>query len=79
VGLPGLARRGVGVVTALERRPASRWAKRIAALPIGERFALISATAAVATPRVTFSALLGWGSVAALYSVGGRLLRSVAR
>jgi phosphatidylglycerophosphate synthase len=79
VGLPGLARRGVGVVTALERRPASRWAKRIVALPIGERFALISATAAVATPRVTFSALLGWGSVAALYSVGGRLLRSVAR
>jgi phosphatidylglycerophosphate synthase len=79
MGLPGLARLGVGAITALERWPASRWAKRIVSLPIGERFALISVTAAAATPRVTFSALLGWGSVAAVYSVGGRVLRSVAR
>jgi phosphatidylglycerophosphate synthase len=78
-GPPGLARRGVIAITALERWNATRWAKRIIALPIGERFALISVTAAVASPRTTFWALLGWGAVASLYSVGGRLLRSVAR
>jgi phosphatidylglycerophosphate synthase len=78
-GLPGLARRGVSVLGALERPAATRWARRIIALPIGERFALISITAAVSTPHTTFVALLGWGAVAATYSVSGRILRSVAR
>lgn len=50
------------------------WAHRILRLPIGERFALISLTAALATPRVTFIALLAWGGVAAVYAVAGRLL-----
>jgi phosphatidylglycerophosphate synthase/choline kinase len=77
-GARGLAGRGVGAIGALEGRSATRWAKRIVALPIGERFALISITAAVWTPRVTFTALLAWGAVAATYSVGGRLLRSAA-
>jgi hypothetical protein len=78
-GVPGLARRGVAVITGLERWTATRWAKRIFSLPIGERFALISVTAALWDPRTTFTALLVWGGAAAVYQVGGRLLRSVAR
>lgn len=45
-------------------------------LPIGERFALISITAAAGDARLTFVALLAWGSLAILT---GRVLRSVAR
>ena len=67
------------VITGLERWTATRWAKRIFSLPIGERFALISVTAALWDPRTTFTALLVWGGAAAVYQVGGRLLRSVAR
>jgi Family of unknown function (DUF5941) len=48
------------------------------AFPIGERFAAISITAALFTPRTTFIVLLVWGSVAALYSLAGRVLRSIA-
>ena len=55
-----------------------RWIKRIVVLPIGERLALISVTAATAGPRTTFVALLGWGAVAAAYMVSGRVLRSLA-
>ena len=78
-GLRGVAARAVGLLTALDHWGPSRWLKRILTLPIGERFALISITAAVGSPRLTFTALLAWGSVAAAYQVGGRLLRSVAR
>jgi phosphatidylglycerophosphate synthase len=78
-GLRGIAAAGVRFITRLEKRPATRWAKRIVALPIGERFALISITAALFTPRTTFIALLAWGGFAACYSVGGRVMRSVAR
>ncbi len=56
-----------------------RWFKKIIVLPIGERFALIALTAAIAGPRVTFYALLGWGALALAYTVTGRVLRSVAR
>ncbi|WP_331273035.1 CDP-alcohol phosphatidyltransferase family protein [Motilibacter deserti] len=62
-----------------ERAKAARWAKKIFVLPIGERFALISVTAAFWTPRVTFLALLWWGGLAAAYSTLGKILRSVAR
>ena len=51
------------------RTPGGR--TRFSRLPIGERFALISLTAAIATPRVTFVALLVWGGVAAVYTVRG--------
>ena len=61
-----------------ERVPALHWFKRIIVLPIGERFALISVTAAFYDARVTFWALLVWGSVAACYVLVGRLLRSLA-
>lgn len=69
---------GMRVLGRADRVPMLRWAKRILVLPIGERFALISITAAVATPRTTFAWLLAWGGVAAAYMITGRLLRSTA-
>jgi hypothetical protein len=54
------------------------WLKKVIAFPIGERFAAISITAALFTPRTTFVVLLVWGSVAAVYSLAGRVLRSIA-
>jgi hypothetical protein len=54
-----------------------RWLKRMAAFPIGERFAVISITAALFTPRVTFIALLAWGSFAIAYTHSGRILRAI--
>ena len=47
------------------------------AFPIGERFAVISITAALFTPRVTFVTLLVWAAVAGVYTQAGRVLRSV--
>jgi len=79
----------VSALRALRRAGVTRWAGRILAFPIGERFALISLTAALASPRVTFIALLGWGGVAttyafirrlvASYEVPGRIARAVFR
>ena len=62
-----------------EKIPGLRWAKKIVVLPIGERFALISITAALFNARVTFIALLAWGSLAAAYTLTGRVLRSFAK
>jgi phosphatidylglycerophosphate synthase len=56
-----------------------RWLKKMIAFPIGERFAVISVTAAVFTPRITFIALLAWGGFAAVYTLIGRVLRSLIR
>ncbi len=67
------------VEAAAEQR--SSWvrsANQLLRLPIGERFALISLTAALASPRVTFVALLVWGSVAAAYALTVRILLSYA-
>lgn len=61
----------------LEARPATRWLKKIVVLPIGERFALISVTAALFHARVTFIALLAWGGLAAAYTLAGRVLRAL--
>ena len=72
-------RRVLRVVTRLDRYRPTYWAKRMLVLPIGERFALIALTAAFTTPRVTFIALLAWGTVAASYAVLGRVLRTLAR
>src|SRR5258705_4071413 len=55
--------------------PGVAWVKRVIAFPIGERFALISITAAIWSPRTTFIALLAWNGVAATYGFVGRLLR----
>jgi phosphatidylglycerophosphate synthase len=63
----------------LDRARPLQWVKRMITFPIGERFAAISITAALFTPRVTFIVLLAWGSFAALYMTVGRLLRSFSR
>jgi hypothetical protein len=61
----------------LNRLPGVVWIKRMLPFPIGERFATISITAALFTPRTTFIVLLAWGGTAAAYTLAGRLLRSV--
>jgi hypothetical protein len=61
----------------LDRGPGVRWAKKMVAFPIGERFAVISLTAALWGPRTAFTVLLAWGGVAFAYSHAGRVLRSI--
>ncbi len=61
----------------LDRTSSLVWIKRMAAFPIGERFAVISITAALFTPRVTLIAWLAWGGLAVLYTQTGRILRSL--
>jgi len=58
--------------------PGVAWVKRVIAFPIGERFAVISITAAIWSARTTFVALLAWGGAATVYGFVGRLLRSRA-
>lgn len=53
------------------------WLRKIIVLPIGERVALIAVTAALFDARVTFLALLGWGTVALAYMSAGRIARSL--
>ncbi|GAA3715774.1 hypothetical protein GCM10022224_096760 [Nonomuraea antimicrobica] len=60
----------------LERDTIARWLKKIIVLPVGERTALIAVTAAVWGARATFLSLLGWGTVAAVYQLAGRIARS---
>ncbi len=70
------------VLAAWKRGDRSRrivWVKKIVAFPIGERFAVISLTAALFSARTTFIVLLAWGGFAALYILSGRLLRSLTR
>jgi len=71
-------RQGVlGLAQRMERARVVHWLRKMIVLPIGERMALIAVTAALFNARVTFLALLGWGSVAALYQLTGRIVRSV--
>jgi phosphatidylglycerophosphate synthase len=61
---------------AAEGYGASSWIRRanqLVRLPIAERLALISVTAAVASPRVTFIVLLAWGGVGALFALAVRI------
>jgi phosphatidylglycerophosphate synthase len=67
----------LGFSRELDRNPVTKWAKRIVVLPIGERFATISITAALWAPRTTFVVLLIWGGVAAIYSLSSRVLRTI--
>jgi phosphatidylglycerophosphate synthase len=73
-----LVLRTVGAARALLRSSWLRWGNRIVRLPIGERFALISLTAAIASPRLTFVALLVWGGVATIFALTVRFLISYA-
>jgi hypothetical protein len=54
------------------------WARKMIVFPIGERFAAIAITAAIFDARITFLTLVIWGSVAAIYTLTGRLMRSLA-
>jgi hypothetical protein len=74
-----LPRRVLGLWRKLDRWPGMVWVKRMAAFPIGERFAVISITAALFDAKVTFIVLLAWGLFAAAYTSAGRVLRSVGR
>jgi CDP-alcohol phosphatidyltransferase-like enzyme len=73
-----LSRRAMGAWRAVERHAFGHWPRKIAAFPIGERFAAISLTAALFEPRTTFVVLLVCGGFAAVYTFTGRVLRSVA-
>lgn len=73
-----LARSLLRVWAQAGRFRAVHWARKMIVFPIGERFAVIAITAAVFEPRVTFLTLLIWGGVAAVYTLTGRLTRSLA-
>ncbi|MFD0655615.1 CDP-alcohol phosphatidyltransferase family protein [Thermocatellispora tengchongensis] len=62
----------------LDRRQATRMLKKAIVLPIGERMALIAVTAALFDAKVTFLALLCWGGLAAVYTLTGRIARSLS-
>jgi len=72
---------GRGAVQLSERTsgtPALLWLKRVVIMPIGERWLVLSAGAALLGPRPTLWLLLALSAVAATYTTSGRLLRSVA-
>jgi len=60
-----------------DRHRTVRWAKKILAFPIGERFAAIAITAALFDARTTFIVMLAWGGLAYAYVLLGRVLRSL--
>jgi phosphatidylglycerophosphate synthase len=76
----GLRRAGrpgrLGRLLATPRGGAALWVRKAIAFPIGERFAAVSLTAALFTPRTTFVVLLAWGGFATAYNTTGRILRS---
>jgi hypothetical protein len=74
-----LPRRILGVWRLLDRVPGLIWIKKMAAFPIGERFAVICVTAPLFGPRTTFIVLLAWGGFALLYTSTGRTLRTLAK
>jgi hypothetical protein len=77
LSVPAVVRGVMRLSRAVERWRATRWLKKILVFPIGERFAVISLTAALTTPRTTFVVVLAWGTFALLYSLAGRSLRSL--
>ena len=70
--------RVLGAWHKIDRAPGVRWVKKMIAFPIGERFAAISITAALFTPRVTFITVLAWGTLGTVYTLAGRVLRSLS-
>jgi hypothetical protein len=75
----GLASHALGISRLLDRPPGVHWVKKMIVFPIGERFAAISLTAALFTPRTTFIVLLVWGGVGGIYSLSAHLMHTVAR
>ncbi|MFI7539773.1 DUF5941 domain-containing protein [Actinoplanes sp. NPDC049599] len=87
VGTAGNADAGGGVGARLSRASnrvqadtgsVAYWLKRIVVFPIGERWALIAVLAAVSNGRVALAAVVGWGLLAAAYTLGLRSLRSIS-
>jgi Family of unknown function (DUF5941)/CDP-alcohol phosphatidyltransferase len=60
------------------RIPGAIWLRKMIAFPIGERFAAISLAAAFGSARLALTVVLAWGAVAAVYTLSGRVLRSLA-
>ena len=75
----GLAKRFLGISRLLDKPPGIHWIKKMIVFPIGERFAAISLTAALFTPRTTFIVLLVWGGIGGIYSLSAHLMHTVAR
>jgi len=75
----GIASRALGMSRLLDKPPGVHWIKKMIVFPIGERFAAISLTAALFTPRTTFIVLLVWGGIAGIYSLSAHLMHTVAR
>ena len=75
----GIASRALGISRLLDKPPGIHWIKKMIVFPIGERFAAISLTAALFTPRTTFIVLLVWGGIAGIYSLSAHLMHTVAR
>ena len=75
----GLATRTLGISRLLDKPPGVHWIKKMIVFPIGERFAAISLTAALFTPRTTFIVVLVWGGVGGIYSLSAHLMHTVAR
>jgi phosphatidylglycerophosphate synthase len=57
---------------------AAYWLKRIVVFPIGERWALIAVLAALGNGRIALAAVVGWGLLAAAYTLALRSLRSLS-
>ncbi len=69
----GAVRRAAG------QRRRWHWARKVAILPIGERWALISVLTALTTPRIVFVVLLAAGVLAGAYMLLARARRSLGR
>ncbi|MGH8836445.1 MAG: CDP-alcohol phosphatidyltransferase family protein [Actinomycetes bacterium] len=54
------------------------WLKRLIIFPIGERWLVISVVVAFFQPRTVFVVLLSWGGLAVVYTLTGKMLRSMA-
>jgi phosphatidylglycerophosphate synthase len=61
------------------RRRRWHWARKVAILPIGERWALISMLTALTSPRVVFVVLIAAGLLAGVYMVLARVRRCLGR
>ncbi len=55
------------------------WARKVALLPLGERWALIAILTAATRPRVTFAVLLIWGLIAGVLATTERVRATLAR
>jgi hypothetical protein len=73
---PSNASRAVQAAQRSNARPAVHWAKRVAHLPIGERWLVMSAGAALTRPLWALEALLGLGLLSLGYTCAGRSLRA---